>query len=78
MHASLSLLQTCGYAADACTACAWWQVRARTKSLFSIMKKLLRLEDLSKGGRSKEEIFDVLGMRAIVQPRQDLPPVEVG
>ncbi len=53
------------------------KIKARTKSLFSIMKKLLRLEDLSQGGRQKEEIYDVLGMRAIVQPREDLPDVEV-
>lgn len=54
------------------------QIKARTKSLFSIMKKLLRLEDLSKGGRQKDEIYDVLGMRAIVQLRDDVPEVEVG
>ncbi len=53
------------------------QLRARTKSLFSIMKKLLRLDELAKGGRRKEEIYDVLGMRAIVFPRSDLPPTEV-
>mmetsp|Transcript_30964 Transcript_30964/g.68597 ORF Transcript_30964/g.68597 Transcript_30964/m.68597 type:complete len:668 (+) Transcript_30964:195-2198(+) len=49
-------------------------IRARTKSLFSIMKKLLRVGDMSSGGRQREEIYDLLGMRAIVQPRQDLPP----
>ena len=53
------------------------QIRARTKSLFSIMKKLLRLEDLSKGGRQREDIYDVLGMRAVVQPRTDLPQAQV-
>ncbi|KAG1659807.1 hypothetical protein FOA52_002143 [Chlamydomonas sp. UWO 241] len=51
-------------------------IRARTKSLFSIMKKLLRLEDLSKGGRSRDEVYDVLGMRAVVSPRPDLPVAE--
>ena len=53
------------------------QIRARTKSLFSIMKKLLWLDDLSQGGRDKEDIYDILGMRVIVQPREDLPPAEV-
>ncbi|GAX72693.1 hypothetical protein CEUSTIGMA_g149.t1 [Chlamydomonas eustigma] len=51
-------------------------IRARTKSLFSIMKKMLRLEDLSRGGRQREEIYDVLGMRVIVLPRPELPIAE--
>ncbi len=42
------------------------------------MKKLLRLEDLSKGGRQREDIYDVLGLRAVVQPRADLPLAQVG
>jgi len=41
------------------------------------MKKLLRLDEFSKGGRQKEDIHDVLGLRAVVQPREDLPPDEV-
>ncbi len=54
------------------------QLRARTKSLFSIMKKLLRLGNMAAGGpRQREEIYDLLGMRAIVQPRTDLPPDQV-
>lgn len=42
-----------------------------------MMRKLLRLGDLGKGGRRREEIYDLLGMRAVVQPRADLPPDEV-
>ncbi|MEW5301840.1 MAG: hypothetical protein WDW38_008472 [Sanguina aurantia] len=51
-------------------------VRARTKSLFSIMKKLLRLGDASAaGGRQVWQVYDLLGMRAIIQPRTDLAPL---
>ncbi len=60
-----------------CSLCLRLQLRARTKSLFSMMKKLLRLGDMAKGGRRPEEIFDLLGLRAVVQPRTDLPPDEV-
>ena len=42
----------------------------RTKSLFSTMKKLLRLDDLSAGGRDKGALFDLLGMRVVVHPRE--------
>ena len=49
------------------------QIEARHKSLFSVMKKLLRLEDLSKGGCVPRVLFDLLGMRIIVEPRDDLP-----
>ncbi len=52
-------------------------MRTRTKSLFSMMKKLLRLGDMARGGRRHDQVFDLLGMRAVVQPRQDLPPDEV-
>ncbi|KXZ53528.1 hypothetical protein GPECTOR_7g978 [Gonium pectorale] len=51
-------------------------VKARAKSLFSVMKKLLHLGDMAKGGRSREELYDLLGMRAIVQPADFLPPGE--
>ena len=53
-------------------ACA----QARTKSLFSVMKKLLQLGDMSRGGRARSEVYDLLGMRAIVTPAQHLPPSE--
>ena len=44
-------------------------IKARTKSLFSVMKKVLRMDkDWAKGGRKLDEIFDLLGMRVIVQP----------
>ena len=32
------------------------------------MKKLLRLGDFKAGGRSRDDIFDLLGMRVVVQP----------
>ncbi len=42
------------------------------------MKKLLRLGDGGRGGpRSRDEIYDLLGMRAVVMPRADLPPDQV-
>ena len=43
-------------------------VQSRTKSAISTLKKLLRLGNLSQGGRKREEVFDVLGLRAIVVP----------
>ncbi|KAL6756748.1 hypothetical protein V8C86DRAFT_3026648 [Haematococcus lacustris] len=48
-------------------------VRARTKSLLSLMKKVVRLGQQGRG-RRREEVFDLLGMRAIVQPRTDMDP----
>lgn len=40
------------------------------------MKKLLRLGDASAaGGRQVWQVYDLLGMRAIIQPRTDLAPV---
>lgn len=59
---------------------SWWlkraraQVRGRTKSLFSTMKKLLRLDDMAKGGRAREEVYDLLGMRVVVAPLPGMPP----
>lgn len=49
------------------------QVAGRTKSLFSTMKKLLRLDDLAAGGRERGDIFDLLALRVVVDPRPDLP-----
>ena len=37
------------------------------------MKKLLRLGDMAKGGRERDEVFDLLGMRVVLLPRTDLP-----
>jgi hypothetical protein len=48
----------------------------RTKSTFSTMKKLLRLEHLGAGGRRRDQVYDLLGLRALVAPRGDLPPAE--
>ena len=50
------------------------QVRGRTKSLFSTMKKLLRLDDMARGGRARDEIYDLLGMRVVVAPLPGTPP----
>jgi GTP pyrophosphokinase len=49
------------------------QLHGRTKSLFSAMRKILRLGDMAGGGRRLEQLHDLLGLRAIVQPRADLP-----
>lgn len=51
-------------------------VQARAKSPISTLKKLLRLGNSSQGGRTREEIFDVLGLRAIVLPRKDIKDEE--
>lgn len=52
------------------------QVSGRTKSLFSTMKKLLRLDSIEAGGRSKEQVHDVLAARCIITPHPDVPPQE--
>jgi (p)ppGpp synthase/HD superfamily hydrolase len=51
-------------------------VQARAKSPISTLKKLLRLGNSSQGGRTRDEIFDVLGLRAIVLPRTDMKDEE--
>ena len=48
-------------------------MHGRTKSLFSTMKKLLRLDDLAAGGREREDVHDLLALRVIVEPDPDLP-----
>ena len=52
------------------------QVAGRTKSLFSTMKKLLRLDSLQAGGRSRQDLHDILASRCIVIPHPHLPIVE--
>ena len=52
------------------------QTRGRTKSLFSTMKKLLRLDDLARGGRGRGEVFDLLGLRVVVSPNEGIAPEE--
>ena len=49
------------------------QLHGRTKSLFSTMKKLLGLGHMTRGGREREQVFDLVGIRAVVQQRADLP-----
>jgi (p)ppGpp synthase/HD superfamily hydrolase len=44
------------------------QIQGRTKSLYSTMKKLLRLDDVQKGGRGRDEVYDLLGLRVIITP----------
>ena len=50
------------------------QLHGRTKSLFSTMKKLLGLGHMARGGRERQEVFDLIGIRVVVHPRADLPP----
>ncbi len=52
------------------------QLHGRTKSLFSAMRKILRLGDMASGGRQLAQLHDLLGLRAVVQPRTDLPEAE--
>jgi hypothetical protein len=53
------------------------EVQGRTKTLFSTLKKLLRLGNTAAGGRARAQLYDIMGLRAIVAPRSDLPPVRV-
>jgi len=48
----------------------------RAKSLYSIMRKLLRLQDPAAGSRRLGQMYDLLGLRAVVLPRGDLPAEE--
>jgi (p)ppGpp synthase/HD superfamily hydrolase len=50
-------------------------VKGRTKTLFSTLKKLLRLGNTAAGGRARAQLYDLIGLRAVVQPRTDLPAV---
>jgi hypothetical protein len=50
------------------------QLITRTKSQYSVMRKLLGLDNLAAGGRRRDQLYDLLGLRAIVEPRRDLPP----
>ena len=54
--------------------CLTMQTRGRTKSLFSTMKKLLRLDDIARGGRGRGEVFDLLGLRVVVSPNEGILP----
>lgn len=38
--------------------------------------QLLRLGETARGGRSRAEIYDLMGVRAVVLPRVDLPQAE--
>ncbi|BDA46038.1 probable GTP diphosphokinase CRSH, chloroplastic at N-terminal half [Coccomyxa sp. Obi] len=53
-----------------------FQIQGRTKSLYSTMKKLLRLDDVARGGRGRDEVYDLLGLRVIVIPYPGMPAEE--
>ena len=38
------------------------------------MKKLLRLDDIARGGRGRGEVFDLLGLRVVVSPNDGILP----
>eukprot|EP00887_Chlorella_sp_A99_P003103 scaffold9.g3103.t1 len=59
-----------------CELAAGLTVTGRTKSLYSTLKKLLRLGDTARGGRARSEVYDLLGLRCVVEPRADLPAGE--
>ena len=40
------------------------------------MKKLLRLDDVARGGRGRDEVYDLLGLRVIVTPYPGMPAEE--
>lgn len=44
------------------------EIQWRTKSLFSTMRKLLAMDNFERGGRAREDLFDLLGLRIIVHP----------
>ncbi len=52
------------------------QIQGRTKSLYSTMKKLLRLDDVARGGRGRDEVYDLLGLRVIVISYPGMPAEE--
>eukprot|EP00892_Ulva_mutabilis_P005765 jgi/Ulvmu1/3560/UM166_0014.1 len=48
-------------------------VSTRAKSAYSLMKKLATLSDFSRGGKTLDETYDVLGMRIIIDGRDGAP-----
>lgn len=52
------------------------KIYGRSKSLVSVLKKSLNLESFAAGGRLNEDVFDLLGLRLVVLPRDDLPAEE--
>ena len=49
------------------------QIEGRVKSLFSTMKKVLRLGEAAKGGRARDDVFDILGLRIILDMQPSHP-----
>lgn len=45
------------------------EIKTRVKSTSSFMRKELTLTDLTKGGRNKDDIYDILGVRVIAHPK---------
>ena len=45
------------------------EIKTRVKSPSSFMRKELSLTELAKGGRRREEIHDILGVRVVAWPR---------
>ena len=48
----------------------------RSKSTQSTLKKLLTLGNMQRGGRSRNDIHDLIAMRVVVKPREDLSQIE--
>ena len=47
------------------------KIYCRLKSTHSTLKKLISLGDMKRGGRSREEIHDLIAMRVVICPRND-------
>eukprot|EP00210_Caulerpa_lentillifera_P009115 g8693.t1 len=54
------------------------EMKTRVKTTSSFMRKLLSLSNLSKGGKTPEEVFDTLGVRVIVYPLDGMSSEEYG
>eukprot|EP00775_Hariotina_reticulata_P012229 gene12229-12367_t len=76
MGAQTNLQQAAAADATFNSLAAGVQLLGRTKSLYSIMRKLLCLQDPAAGSRKLWEMYDLLGLRAVVLPRDDLAPEE--
>eukprot|EP01026_Neomeris_dumetosa_P036910 TRINITY_DN2988_c0_g1_i1.p1 TRINITY_DN2988_c0_g1~~TRINITY_DN2988_c0_g1_i1.p1 ORF type:complete len:509 (-),score=23.01 TRINITY_DN2988_c0_g1_i1:162-1688(-) len=59
------------------TLCKGIQIQYRYKSLQSTMKKLVLIDRPNMGGRSWQDIFDILGIRIIIEPLDDSKRSEV-
>ncbi|CAG9462056.1 unnamed protein product [Pedinophyceae sp. YPF-701] len=48
------------------------EITARSKSLVSVMRKVLSVGDMSRGGKDMRDVHDLLGMRVVVTPLPNL------